>query len=225
VRSNAIAYYYPAGLVTNLDGKEVVGSAAGLALMAYVKNDNMAEVWDAPMGPERGVLSTVSNVGYVSGVLGTPTTFVPLALNKGQCDSLYKVGTDINPIVYFDDAGIQVNGQKTSATVSSALDRVNVQRLIMKMIRDLKRYTRIYVGKRNSTTNRKNLRADITAYCADLVTRDALYDFAVYCDTTNNTATTIDRNELHAKVAFKPTKTVEFVYIDLVPVNTGDSLK
>ena len=222
--SRNVAYYYPHGMASNLDGADVFVAASGVALRTITYSDNVSELWIAPAGTRRGVVSAVSDVGYVTGTLGTATTFVPAALNNGQRDNLYKYFTNINPIVFFPGRGIIVWGQKTSAPDASALDRINVVRLVMYIKRQLRKNSMSFVFEPNDQLTRDNLKAAVDSFLGDLIVKRGLYDFATVCDATNNTADRIDRNELYIDIALKPVKAAEFVYIPIRVVNTGDSL-
>lgn len=222
--SHNIAYYYPATYASNLDGANVVVASSGTALATYTYSDQVANVWWAPAGTRRGLVSGISDIGYVSGTLGTATTFVPVALNQGQRDNLYKYFTNINPIVFFPSRGIIFWGQKTSAPDASALDRVNVSRLIMYIRRALRKNTMSFIFEPNDQLTRDNLKAMVDAFLGNLITQRGLYDFATVCDTSNNTPDRIDRNELYIDVALKPVKAVEFLYIPIRIVSTGASI-
>jgi phage tail sheath protein FI len=224
ISGSNVAYYYPAGLASNLDGAEVVCAASGIALKTYAYSDSVSEVWQAPAGANRGRVVGVTKVGYVSGTLGTPTTFVETNLNQGQRDNLYEYYKNINPIVFFPGRGMIIWGQKTAAGVASALDRVNVSRMMMKIKRDLRKGSFPYVFEPNDQITRDNLKSMVDGYLGDILIKRGLYDFATLCDMTNNTPTRIDRNELWCDVALKPMKTAEFIYIPVRVLNTGDSL-
>lgn len=224
ISGSNIAYYYPAGLGSNLDGAEVVCAASGIALKTYAYSDSVSEVWQAPAGANRGRVVGVTKVGYVSGTLGTPTTFVETNLNQGQRDNLYDYYKNINPIVFFPGRGMIIWGQKTSSPVASALDRVNVVRMLMKIKRDLRKGSFPFVFEPNDQITRDNLKSMVDGYLGDILIKRGLYDFATLCDLTNNTPTRIDRNELWCDVALKPTKTAEFIYIPVRVLNTGDAL-
>ncbi len=222
-RSVHIAYYYPSALASNLDGKNVVVSASGVALRVYAFSDNVSFLWFAPAGIRRGIISGISNLGYVSGTLGTPTTFVELALNLGQRDALYQYAAsgDINPLVFFPGNGFLVWGQKTSAPAASAMDRVNVSRLIKYIKRQLRRNTLSFVFEPNDALTRDNLKAVVDSFLGDLIVKRGLYDFVTVCDESNNTPDRIDRNELYIDIALKPVKAAEFIYIPIRIVATG----
>jgi len=222
-RSVHIAYYYPSALASNLDGKNVVVAASGVALRTYTFSDNVSFLWFAPAGIRRGIITGITDLGYVSGVLGGPTTFVPVSLNPGQRDALYQYAAsgDINPMVFFPGNGFLVWGQKTSAPAASAMDRVNVSRLIKYIKRQLRRNTLSFVFEPNDQLTRDNLKAVVDGFLGDLIVKRGLYDFATVCDESNNTPDRIDRNELYIDIALKPVKAAEFIYIPIRIVATG----
>lgn len=216
-----LAYHYPHALASNLDGKDVVVAASGVALRTITYSDQVSELWFAPAGTRRGVVSGVSQVGYVSGTLGTATTFNEVALNQGQRDNLYKYFTNINPIVFFPGRGIIVWGQKTSAPDASAMDRINVSRLICYVKRQLRKNTMSFVFEPNDQLTRDNLKAAVDSFLGDLIVKRGLYDFATVCDESNNTPDRVDRNELYIDIALKPVRAAEFIYIPIRIVATG----
>lgn len=219
-----VAYYYPHGIASNLDGKNVFVAASGTALRTITYSDEVSEVWFAPAGTRRGLVTSISEVGYVSGTLGTPTTFNSVALNSGQRDNLYKYFTNINPIVFFPGRGIIIWGQKTSAPDASALDRINVVRLVQYIKRSLRKNTMSFIFEPNDALTRDNLKAMVDAFLGDLIVKRGLYDFATVCDESNNTPDRIDRNELYIDIALKPVRAAEFLYIPIRIVATGASL-
>ena len=222
-RSSHIAYYYPSALATNLDGIAVASAASGVALRTYTFSDNVSFLWFAPAGLRRGLISGVSELGYVEGVLGTPTSFIPLALNPGERDALYQyaAASDINPLVFFPGQGFVVWGQKTSAVAASAVDRVNVSRLMKYIKRQLRKNTLSFVFEPNDALTRDNLKAVVDNFLGDLVVKRGLYDFVTVCDESNNTPDRIDRNEMYVDIAVKPVKAAEFIYIPIRIVATG----
>jgi DNA-binding beta-propeller fold protein YncE len=222
--SRNIAYYYPHGVATNLDGRQVFVAASGIALRTIAYSDEVSELWFAPAGTRRGLVSSVDDVGYITGTLGTATTFNPVALNQGQRDNLYKYFTNINPIVFFPGRGIIIWGQKTSAPDASAMDRINVVRLVMYIRRQLRKNTMSFVFEPNDQLTRDNIKAAVDGFLGDLIVKRGLYDFATICDATNNTADRIDRNELYVDIALKPVRAAEFIYIPIRVVATSASL-
>jgi hypothetical protein len=222
--SPSLAYYYPHGLASNLDGKNVFVAASGIALRTITYSDEISELWFAPAGTRRGLVSGVSQVGYVTGTLGTATTFVEAALNVGQRDNMYKYYTNLNPIVFFPGRGILVWGQKTSSPDASALDRINVSRLMMYIKRQLRKNTMSFVFEPNDQLTRDNIKAVVDGFLGDLIVKRGLYDFATICDESNNTPDRIDRNELYVDIALKPVKAAEFIYIPIRVLATGAEL-
>jgi len=223
IRTEHIAYYYPSALGTNLDGEVVACAASGVALRTITYSDNVSFLWFAPAGLRRGSISGISELGYITGELGGVTSFTPLALNPGDRDALYQyaAGGDINPLVFFPGQGFIVWGQKTSAVAASAVDRINVSRLIKYVKRQLRRNTLSFVFQPNDTLTRDNLKAVVDNFLGDLIVKRGLYDFVTVCDESNNTPDRIDRNEMYIDIALKPVKAAEFIYIPIRIVATG----
>lgn len=221
VSSMNVAYYYPWGLASNLDGRNVCVAPSGIAARTYAYSDNQSYVWFAPAGVRRGTVTGVAQVGHVTGTLGTPTTFVETNLNQGQRDNLYEFFKNINPITFFPGRGLLVWGQKTSYGAASALDRVNVVRLVMYMKRQLRKGAFPFVFEPNDKVTRDNIKAMADGFLNDILSKRGLYDFVTLCDETNNTPDRIDRNELYLDVAIKPVKAVEFIYIPIRVLSTG----
>lgn len=221
VSSMNVAYYYPWGLASNLDGRNVCIAPSGIAARTYAYSDNQSYVWFAPAGVRRGTVTGVAQVGHVTGALGTPTTFIETNLNQGQRDNLYEFFKNINPITFFPGRGLLVWGQKTSYGAASALDRVNVVRLVMYMKRQLRKGAFPFVFEPNDKITRDNIKAMADGFLNDILSKRGLYDFVTLCDETNNTPDRIDRNELYLDVAIKPVKAVEFIYIPIRVLSTG----
>lgn len=228
-RDNFVAYSYPHGLASNLDGKNVFCASSGIALRTMGYSDNVSYVWFAPAGLQRGVTSGITDVGYVSGTLGSATTFVPVALSKQQYGALYSTASgdsycNINPIVFFPGKGIVVWGQKTSASTTSAMDRINVVRLLAHIKRQLRKATLPFVFEPNDQLTRDNAKAVCDNFLANIMTKRGLYDFAVQCDASNNNGQTIDNNEMNIDIAVRPVKAAEFITINLRVVSTSASI-
>lgn len=219
--SQNCAYYYPHAIASNLDGHNVFVSATGVALKAIAYSDSVSEVWFPPAGFRRAVITGITDVGYVQGTFGTATTFRPTALNQGQRDVLYEDNKKINPIPFFPGRGFVVFGQKTSYSLTSALDRINVVRMLMKIKRELRKAAMAYLFELNDKITRDSLKAMIDGYLNDIMMRRGLYDYFVLCNEMNNTPVRIDRNELWCDISLKPTKAAEFIYIPIKVVTTG----
>lgn len=222
--SDSIAYYYGHGISSNIDGKNIMTTAGSVALRVYAFNDANAEVWFAPAGVTRGSCDFLTDIGYVSGALGGPTTFVTEYLDEGQRDELYEAPKAINPITFIPGRGILVLGQKTTYARSSALDRVNVSRLVKFMRRQIRKALFNWLFEPNDEQTRRQVKYAIDNFCMTLVNRRALYDFATIVNETNNTPETIDNNELHVDLAIKTVKVVEFIYATIRLVRTGDNI-
>ena len=126
----------------------------------------------------------------------------------------------INPIGNFPGRGIAVFGQKTLNSVSSALDRVNVSRLVIYIREQLDDAVKPFLFEPNDEVTRANAKVVVDRLLAQLVQQRGLFDFVTVCDTTNNTAARIDRNELYIDIAVQPVKSVEFIYIPIRIQNT-----
>ena len=213
-----LGVYYPSGLTTNLDGTEVVVPASHMVLRTMAFNDQVAYPWFAPAGFQRGTVTNASAVGY----LNAQDEFVAVTLNQGQRDVLYT--NNINPIANIPGRGIVVYGQKTRSPVASALDRVNVARLVNYIRFQAERISEPFLFEPNDSQTRNAVKERYETFLAELVTLRGVFDFLVVCDETNNTPARIDRNELWVDIAISPTKAVEFIYIPIRIRNTGADL-
>jgi len=219
-----IAYYFPWVLASNLDGVNIVAAPSGVALRTYAFNDNVAFQWFAPAGVRRGQISGISDIVFVDAPLGGPAEATAVALNQGQRDVLYQYSASggINPLVFFPGRGFLVWGQKTSTgNTATALDRVNVSRLVKHIRRALRKLAFAFVFEPNDQLTRDDLKAAVDNFLGDLIVKRGLFDFATVSDETNNTPDRIDRNELYIDVAIKPVKAAEFIFIPIRIVATG----
>ena len=225
-KSAYAAVYYTGGLATNLDGVEIWVPGSSVAIRVIARSDRESEVWFAPAGFRRGVVDNISKVGYLASAnaLTGEGTFTEVTLSNGQRDVLYADGKNVNPVTRFPGRGITVFGQKTQSSTTSALDRINVARLLVAMRRSIRKGALSFVFEPNDQITRDNLRVSIEGFLGDILTRRGLFDFAVVSDTSNNTPTRIDRNELYVDIAIKPTKAAEFIFIPIRVLNTGASL-
>lgn len=213
--SSEAAVYYPHGLTTNLDGTNVLVPASHMALRTYAFNDQVAFPWFAPAGFQRGLVDNATSVGYLDATEGE---FVPVSLNEGQRDTYYI--NKVNPVATFPGRGISIFGQKTLNPTSSALDRVNVSRLVIYIREVLDDAVKPFLFEPNDSITRASAKLVVDRFLAELVAQRGLYDFVTVCDESNNTPARIDRNELHIDVAIQPVKAVEFIYIPIRIQNT-----
>jgi hypothetical protein len=204
------AVYYPHGLTTGLDGTNIFVPASHMALRTLAFNDQVSFPWFAPAGFQRGLVTNATSVGFISPVTGE---FVAVSLNEGQRDTLYI--NRINPIGNFPGRGLAVFGQKTLSPTASALDRVNVARLVVYLRERLDDIVRGFLFEPNDEATRANAKSVVERFLGQVLSQRGLFDYVVVCDDTNNTPARIDRNELWIDVAVQPTKAVEFIYIPL----------
>jgi phage tail sheath protein FI len=186
-------------------GKNVWVPASTMIVGVYAYNDTVAEPWFAPAGINRGGLGTVLRVEQ--------------KLNQTTRDSLYT--GKVNPIATFPGQGIVVYGQKTLQQKPSALDRVNVRRLLISLKSYISQVANNLVFEQNTIATRNTFLSQVNPYLSSVQQRQGLYAFKVVMDETNNTADVIDRNQLIGQIYVQPTKTAEFIYLDFIITPTG----
>ena len=214
-----LGVWYPGGCyVSNTDGKNVVQPASHIMLRQMAYNDQVAYQWFAPAGYQRGIVQNATSVGYIN----AEQEYVPVTLNQGQRDVLYT--NKVNPIAFMPNRGLTVFGQKTLYSLTSALDRINVSRLVAYLRKQFDDMAQPFLFEPNDSYTRDQVIEVFNGFMGDLITKRALYDFLVVCDDSNNTPTRIDRNELWIDVAIQPVKAIEFIYIPVRIKNTGESL-
>jgi len=212
-----VGLYYPSALTNDLAGNQVVVPPSHVALRTIVKSDNISYPWLAPAGTRRGLIDNASAIGYVDADSGQ---FVSIGVSQGIRDVLYE--NKINPFTNLPGTGLVVYGQKTIATEPSALDRINVSRLVNYLRNQLNIVARPFVFEPNDPITRNGLLATVNSLLNDLVAKRGITDYLSVCDTTNNTPERIARNELYVDVAIQPTKAVEFIYIPIRLKNPGE---
>jgi len=171
----------------------------------YAFNDRAGEAWFAPAGLNRGGLGTVVRAER--------------KLTNGNRDSLYQ--DNVNPIATFPNTGVVVFGQKTLQKKASALDRVNVRRLLIALKNYISQIADNLVFEANTIATRNNFLAQVNPYLESVQQRQGLYAFKVVMDESNNTPDVIDRNQLIGQIYLQPTKTAEFIYLDFNILPTG----
>ena len=211
-----MAVYYPWGYSSDNLGNNIAVPPSHMMLRTIALSDNVSYPWFAPAGTRRGGITNASAVGYVT----SEGEFQSVSLNVGQRDTLQQI-CKVNPITFINGAGIICYGQKTRARNASALDRVNVARLVVYLRRQFTQLAKPYIFEPNDKITRDEIKGAAESLLLELVGQRALYDYIVVCDTSNNTPARIDRNELYLDVAIEPVKAVEFIYIPLRLKNTG----
>jgi phage tail sheath protein FI len=200
------ASYYPWLQVIDPDtGAMVWVPASTMIAGVYAYNDAVSEPWFAPAGINRGGLSQVIRAER--------------KLSQSNRDTLYT--NKVNPIATFPGTGVVVYGQKTLQTRASALDRVNVRRLLIQLKSYISQVAQNLVFEQNTIATRNNFLAQVNPYLESVQQRQGLYAFKVIMDDTNNTADVIDRNQLIGQIYIQPTKTAEFIYLDFNILPTG----
>ena len=213
-----VGLYYPWGLSTNLDGMEVMVPPSTIVLRTMAYNDLVAYPWYAPAGYRRGLVTNATSVGYLT----SENEFKPILLSPGQRDVLYT--NKINPIAFIPNRGLVVYGQKTLNPLQTALDRVNVARLTNYLKYNLDNLVKPFLFEQNDIQTRDSARVTVERFLNGLVGLSALEDYAVVCDTSNNTPERRERNELWIDIAIKPIHSIEFIYVPVRILNLGDSM-
>jgi len=219
-RDTYLGVFYPSGITTDLSGSAIVVPASHMMLRTFLRNDQVAYPWLAAAGTRRGTIDNATNIGYIDGMTGE---FQTVKNRMSIRDVLYQ--NEINPLAFFTGIGLLNYGNKTSYASNSALDRVNVARLICYIRDKLQTASRPFVFEPNDNLTRAQLTGVVQSLFIDLVSKRGLYDYLVVCDTSNNTPARIDRNELWIDIAIEPVKAAEFIYIPVRVMNTGAALK
>jgi hypothetical protein len=214
-----LAVFYPSGFTNDLNGNGVVVPPSHMILRTIINSDAKSYQWFAPAGIRRGGIDNATSVGYIDSSTGE---FQTVSLHSGLRDVLQGSTVKINPIATLPGIGLVNFGQLTRYRSSSALDRINVARLICYLRRQLGILAKPFLFEPNDEQTRREIKAAADSLLLELVGQRALYDFITVCDSSNNTASRIDRNELWLDIAIEPVKAVEFIYIPLRIKNTGD---
>ena len=206
IDSNMVATYYPWIKTIDVNTNKLISVPPSVLLPGvFASNDRVAAEWFAPAGLNRGGL-----IGAVS---------VLNRLTQSEKDSLYE--NKVNPIVQFPGQGIVVFGQKTLQDKPSALDRINVRRLLLTVRKYIASTSRYLVFEQNTSETRNRFLNIVNPYLESIQQRQGLYAFRVVMDETNNTPDVIDRNIMKGAIYLQPTKTAEFIQIDFNILPTG----
>ena len=208
VDSNYVATYYPWMKTIDSNTNKLTSVPPSTLLPAvYAANDRLAAEWFAPAGLNRGGIT-----GAVS---------VLNRLTHSERDTLYE--NKVNPIAAFPGQGIVAFGQKTLQDKASALDRINVRRLLINLKKFVASTSRFLVFEQNTSTTRQRFLNTVNPYLESVQQRQGLYTFKVVMDESNNTPDVIDRNILAGQIFLQPAKTAEFIVIDFNILPTGAS--
>ena len=204
--SSYTATYWPwVQVIDPQTGELVYAPASTMIPGVYVFTDASSEPWFAPAGLTRGALGQVVRAER--------------KLTANNRDTLYE--SNVNPLATFPQSGVVVFGQKTLQKRASALDRVNVRRLLISLKGFISGVADGLVFEQNTIATRNNFLSVVNPYLEGVQQRQGLYAFKVVMDDTNNTASTIDRNELVGQIYLQPTKTAEFIVLDFNILPTG----
>jgi len=204
--SSYVATYWPwLKTIDPNSGQQVWVPASTMVPGVYAFNDNVSFPWFAPAGISRGIMTTVIQSERI--------------LTQGNRDTLYQ--SNVNPIATFPGSGIVVFGQKTLQKKRSALDRVNVRRLLIELKNFISQIGDTFVFEQNDAVTRNNFVSAINPYLSSVQQQQGLTAFKVIMDESNNPPSAIDQNQLIGQIYLKPTRTAEFILLDFNILPTG----
>ena len=204
-----VATYWPwAQTIDPATGQNVWVPASTLMPGVYMASDRASYPWIAPAGTNRGVVTNVTRVERV--------------VTQSGRDALYEA--NVNPLATLPAYGVVTYGQKTLQKKNTALDRVNVRRLLIELNNYISQIAQSLVFEQNTSNTRNEFLAQINPYLSTIQQQQGLYDFNVVMDDTNNTPTVIDNNQLVGQIYIQPTKTAEFILLEFNILPTGVTL-
>ena len=211
-----LAVFYPSGKASDLSGAEIIVPPSYMMLRTMIHSDDMSYPWLAPAGARRGGIDNVSALGYIDAGEGE---FRQTSIRQGVRDTLYE--NNVNPLTFIPGTGLVNFGNKTTVS-GSALDRINVSRLVAYIRLMVDSAAKGYLFEPNDEITRNEIKMSMEGIMNDLVAKRGVYDYLVICDKSNNTPSRIDRNELYVDIAIEPVKATEFIYIPVRIKNTGE---
>lgn len=211
--SYAAAYYPSVQIADGATGARLYVPATVAAIAAYGSTDGTTAPWFAPAGFNRGGLSASSS--------GITATGVARRLTSRERDELYEI--NVNPIAEFPQEGVVIFGQKTLLASRTALDRVNVRRLLIYLKKEISRIANSILFEPNVRTTWNNFTSRVKPLLDSVKAEFGLEDYRLILDETTTTSELIDRNILYARVLLKPTRTIEFIALDFEVFRSGAS--
>ena len=206
INNSFAATYWPwVKILDPATGKQIWSPASTVIPGVYAFNDKIAAPWFAPAGINRGGLSTVLRAEQL--------------LNQANKDILYS--NNINPLATLPKNGVVVFGQKTLQKEASALDRVNVRRLLLELKTYIRQIADTILFEQNTISTRNSFLAKVTPYLENIQQKQGLYAFKVVMDESNNGPAVIDQNQLIGQIYVQPTRTAEFISLDFILLPTG----
>jgi phage tail sheath protein FI len=203
--SYAAAYWPWVRIADPATGKQVWVPASTVIPGVYAFNDKVSAPWFAPAGINRGGLNTVLQAQY--------------KLSQANKDALYS--SNVNPLATLPKQGVVVFGQKTLQKEASALDRVNVRRLMIELKNYIRQIADTVVFEQNTIATRNSFLAKVTPYLDIIQQKQGLYAYKVIMDDSNNGPAVIDQNQLIGQIYVQPTRTAEFISLDFILLPTG----
>ena len=216
LNSSYACTYYPWVQIaanTGVDSGKLWAPPSVAAIGAFASSQRQSELWFAPAGFTRGGLNPLGGVG------GPGVVNVDGTLTAKDRDKLYQI--NINPIASFPGEGIVVFGQKTLQATPSALDRINVRRLLIYLKGELSRISRSLLFEPNVNATWLSFKTQADQVLSNVKANFGVTDYKIVLDENTTTADLIDRNILYAKVFIKPTRAIEYIVVDLIVTNTG----
>ena len=212
--SYAAAFYPWVQISDNLNGSNLVWIPPSIAALgALGRSQATSELWFAPAGFNRGGL------GSLGGSRGPRVLQARQRLDSRERDSLYEV--NINPIATFPAEGVVIFGQKTLQADQSALDRINVRRLVLYLKSRVSEVSRNLLFDQNVSSTWNRFKAQVNPILSDTRARFGLSDYKLILDDTTTTADLVDRNIMYAKIYIKPARAIEYIVVDFVITRTG----
>jgi uncharacterized protein len=206
--------YYPWVRITDdIGGGSLWAPPSVAAIGAMSFSDSQKALWFAPAGFNRGGLSR--------GAAGFPVTNVRSKLTAAERDDLYEA--NINPIASFPNEGIVIFGQKTLQVTPSALDRINVRRLMIFVKKQVSRIAANLLFEQNVEATWDRFKSQVDPFLSNIRSAFGLTDFKVVLDESTTTPELVDRNIMYAKIFLKPARSIEYIAIDFNITNTGAS--
>ena len=213
--SYACSYYPWVQIKDTLGGQLLWAPPSVVALGTYASSEAKSEIWFAPAGFNRG--------GLTEGSAGLPVLGVSRKLTSKDRDDLYEA--NINPIASFPSEGIVIFGQKTLQQTPSALDRINVRRMMLFVKKEISRIASGILFDQNVQTTWNRFLGEVNPFLASVQSRLGLTEYKVVLDDTTTTPDLVDRNILYAKIFLKPARAIEFIAIDFVITRSGASFE
>ena len=212
--SYACAFYPWVQISDNLNNSQLLWIPPSVAALgAFGRSQAQSELWFAPAGFNRGGL------GFLGGPRGPKVIQARQRLDSNDRDAMYEV--NINPIATFPSEGVVIFGQKTLQADASALDRINVRRLLLFLKDEVSKISRNLLFDQNVTSTWNRFKAQVNPVLSDTRARFGLSDYKLVLDETTTTADLVDRNIMYAKIYIKPARAIEYIVVDFVITNTG----